>query len=490
MNKVDIVLVKPGSQMQIYGELSLYKLTAIEPPLWAALLAAYLRKLGYSVVLYDAEVENWSYEETAEKIKETDPLLASVMVSGSNPTASTMNMTGAGKIISLIKKLSPHIRIMLAGLHPSALPERTITEEDADFVCQGEGFFTVPKLIEALKAGLDNFPIEGLWYKKNGRVASNPRPPLMKDLDELPMPAWDLLPIQKYRAHNWHCFDDIENRQPYAVVYTSLGCPFKCSFCCINTLFGKPGIRYRSPEFVMREIDYLVNTYNVRNIKIIDEMFALKRSHVHNLCNMIIERGYDLNMWVYARVDTVDQKMLSRMKQAGINWVAYGFESGNKQVLDEVNKGYSLEEVEKVVQMTRKEGQYICANFIFGLPGDDYDSAQDTLNMAIDMNAEWANLYSAMAYPGSKLYEIAIENGWQLPETWQGFSQYAYETLPLPTKYLSGGQVLAFRDRSFNVYFTNPRYLTMISRKFGDTTAGHIRQMCSRKLKRWYDKIN
>ena len=213
-------------------------------------------------------------------------------------------------------------------------------------------------------------------------------------------------------------------------------------------------------------------------------MFALKRSHVHNLCDMIIERGYDLNMWVYARVDTVDHKMLSRMKQAGINWVAYGFESGNKQVLDEVNKGYSLDEVEKVIQMTRKEGQYICANFIFGLPGDDYDSMQDTLNMAMDINAEWANLYSAMAYPGSKLYEIAIKNGWQLPETWQGFSQYAYETLPLPTKYLSSGQVLAFRDHAFNMYYNSPMYTDMIKKKFGFETVKHINEMAARKLDR------
>ena len=100
MKKIDIVLIKPGSQKQLYGDLSEYKLTAIEPPLWAALLAAYLVGLGYSVVLYDAEAENWSYEEAARKAVESNPLLVAVVVSGSNPSASTMNMEGAGRIIS------------------------------------------------------------------------------------------------------------------------------------------------------------------------------------------------------------------------------------------------------------------------------------------------------------------------------------------------------------------------------------------------------
>ena len=91
----------------------------------------------------------------------------------------------------------------------------------------------------------------------------------MRSLDEIPMPAWDLLPMEKYRAHNWHCFDHIEERQPYAVLYTSLGCPFDCSFCCINALFGKHMIRYRSLDKVIAELDFLVNTYGIKNIKII-----------------------------------------------------------------------------------------------------------------------------------------------------------------------------------------------------------------------------
>ena len=212
MNKIDIVLIKPGSQKQLYGDLSDFKLTAIEPPLWAAILAGYLKHLGYSVILYDAEVENWDYNQTANKAVEADPLLAAVVVSGSNPSASTMNMAGAGVIVNLIQEIAPGIKTLLCGLHPSALPKQTISEENVDFVCQGEGFYTLPLLIDAVKAGANDFQIDGLWYKKDHRIVSNPRPPLMKKLDQVPMPAWDLLPMDKYRAHNWHCFDRIAGR--------------------------------------------------------------------------------------------------------------------------------------------------------------------------------------------------------------------------------------------------------------------------------------
>jgi radical SAM superfamily enzyme YgiQ (UPF0313 family) len=480
----DIVLVKPGSQRQLYGELSAFNLTAVEPPLWAALLAAYLRIQGFTLELFDAEVENWSYEQTAKTIAQIAPKLAAIVVSGTNPSASTMNMIGAEGILSALRETAPGIKTLLLGLHPSALPEATLMSNDVDFICQGEGFHTLPRLIDTLKVNSDTFTIPGLWYKKDGRPVSNPPAPLIEDLDKLPMPAWDLLPIQKYRAHNWHCFDNIHARQPYAVIYTSLGCPFRCSFCCINALFGKSGIRYRSPERVIEEIDYLVRNCQVRNIKILDEMFALNEKHVTRFCDLIIERGYDLNMWAYARVNTVSSNMLSKMKQAGINWVAYGFESGSQRVLKGVSKDFNPDAVWKVVEMTYNAGLYICANFIFGLPDDDLDSMQATLDMALGINGEWANLYCTMAYPGSRLYQQAVEQGLALPQTWQGFSQYSYESLPLPTKYLSSSEVLSFRDRAFDTYFNSSAYLDMITGKFGTETARHIRKMASHKLSR------
>ena len=488
--KPDILFIKPGSQKQIYGTLSDFSLTAIEPPLWAAILGGYLRGLGLGVEILDAEAENLDWDQAAQAAVDRGAVLTSVMVSGHNPSASTMNMQGAGAITRKIKELAPEIPVCLTGLHVSALPERSIREEAADFVIQGEGLRTLPLLIEALKSTSPVLKgIPGLWFREDGNIVPGTMPEMWKDLDTLPMPAWDLLPMERYRAHNWHCFDDVSRRQPYATLYTSLGCPYHCSFCCINALFGEHRLRSRGVDAVLAEIDFLVTRYGVRNIKIMDELFAVNEKRVLELCNGIAERGYDLNFWAYARVNTVSETMLAAMKRAGVNWIAYGFESGSKRVIEDVTKGYKLDQVLRVAQMTYDQGQHICANFIFGLPEDDYDSMQETFALMQEINAEWANIYSAMAYPGSKLYDDAVAAGAPLPATWNGFSQYSRDCLPLPTKYLSGGQVLSFRDYAFDAYYKNPRYLSMIRAKFGEETLRHIRTMAEKSMDRQFAVI-
>ena len=489
--QLDLLLVNPGSRAQVYGKLG-SSLSGIEPPLWAGLIAAFIRRHGYSVEIIDADAENWSPEYTAEKIAEYNPVLAAIIVLGTNPSASsTPKMTAVGEVLRALKGRNPDIKTILVGLHPSALPERTLREEDTDFVCQGEGFYTILQLLEVLTAGKEpsGYEIPGLGYTQNGKVVSNPRAPLIENLDELPLAAWDLMPMDKYRAHNWHCFDHIDQRKPYAVIYTSLGCPFNCTYCNIHALYrGKPGIRFRSPEKVVAEIDLLVRNYKVRNIKIIDELFALRKERDMHLCDLIIQGGYDLNMWAYARVDTVSEPMLRKMKQAGFNWLAYGFESASEKIRRGVAKKTEQETIKRAIEMTRAAGIYIIGNFIFGLPDDDFNTMQETLDMAKEFNFEYVNFYVAMAYPGSKLYQDALREGVKLPEKWHGYSQYAEETLPLPTKYLSASDVLRFRDSAFKEYFTSPRYIEMVRGKFGSPVVEHIDGMLKHEIRRNFIK--
>ncbi len=462
-------------------------LSGIEPPLWCGLIAGFIREKGYSVKIIDAEAENLSPEQTADRIAECNPLLAAVIVLGSNPSASsTPKMTAAGETLSALKRLSPQTKTLLGGLHPSALPERTLMEEDVDFVCQGEGFYTILQLLDLLKTRekTDGYKTNGLWYIKDGRIISNPQAPPVKSLDELPFTAWDLLPMDMYRAHNWHCFDHINDRQHYAVIYTSLGCPFKCNYCNIHALYGKPGIRFRSPEKVIEEIDLLVKNYKVKNIKIIDELFVLKEDRVMRICDLIIQRGYDLNIWAYARVDTVNEDIMKKMKQAGINWVAFGIESASKNVREGVTKRFSQDTIKKAIEITRAAGVYIMGNFIFGLPDDTMETMQETLDMAKGLNLEYINFYTAMAYPGSQLYYEALQKGIKLPEQWHGYSQYGTDTLPMPTRYLSAAQVLRFRDYAFRDYFSNPGYLEMIREKFGTKVVEHIKEMLEHEIHR------
>ena len=272
------------------------------------------------------------------------------------------------------------------------------------------------------------------------------------------------------------------------MIYTSLGCPFKCHFCCINKIFGGPGVRYRNPEKVIQEIDLLVNTYGVKNIKIIDEMFVLNEKHVLGICDLIIQRGYQLNIWAYARINTVNEKLLRSLKKAGVTWLAYGIESGNDRVLKSVTKGITVEKIKQIVKLTRDIGINVIGNYILGLPEDDLQSMQDTMNLALELNCEFINVYCAIAYPGSALYEQAVKEGWKLPDTWEDYSPYSYGHLPLPTNYLTSNEVLKFRDESYVKYCSNERYQKMIREKFGEEVLEGIKKGLTKKLRRKYSE--
>jgi radical SAM superfamily enzyme YgiQ (UPF0313 family) len=380
------------------------------------------------------------------------------------------------------------IRTLVVGTHASAVPRRTLEEEPFDFVCQGEGHRTSVALCRELETANPRWErVPGLWYRDSGsEIRSNPPAPKERDLDtELPGQAWELVQPSRYRAHNWHSFGRLESRQPYASILTSLGCPYRCSFCCINAPFGGAGIRYWSPEFVIQQIDLLVQKHGVRNIKISDEMFILSERHVTGICDLLIERGYDLNIWAYGRVDTVKPRYLERLRKAGFRWLALGIESANGKVRDGVEKGrFGTREIQTIVHEIQEAGIHVCANYIFGLPEDTHESMQETLDLALGLRTEWANFNAAMAYPGSKLYDLALGQGLRLPPDWIGYSQHSFESLPLPTETLSGEEVLEFRDRAFQLYFRDSSYLAMIRAKFGAETVEHIGRMLAEPLPR------
>ena len=479
MGQPDLLLINPGGSESYQGLASSFR--GIEPPFWCGLLASFIQGHGYEVKILDADAENWSPEQIAEKITEQDPLLVAIIVQGDNPSASsTPKMTPAKKLVAEIKEMEPDIPIMIGGLHPSALPERTLQETAADFVCQGEGFYTIWGILK--KTPYSKIP--GLSYRDGDSIVSTPRAPVLPP-GELPPVAWDLLDMSKYHAHNWHALDNIDRRSPYGVIYTSLGCPYDCHYCQIKQLYsGKPGIRFRPPEKIIDEIDLLVNRYGVRHIKFMDELFTVNEKQVAGICDPIIRRGYDLNIWVYGRVDRVTQPMLDKIKQAGINWVCYGFESASEEVRQGVHKEYGQDKMEQAIEMTRNAGIHIIANFIFGLPDDDLESMRNTLDTAKRYNFEYVNFYPCFAYPGSQLYDNSIQEGVKLPEAWEDYAPLSYGALPLPTKYLSSQEVLAFRDKAFQEYFNRPEYLEMIGAEFGDKAAKHIKGRSSIKLGR------
>lgn len=482
-----VIVVNPGGRDKIYQSLG-NDLTAIEPPLWVRLISGYLLDREVPIQIFDTEAEGIGSELGAKKIAEKKPILVVVVAFGHQPSASTQVMTGASELIDNIKKIDPKIKTLLVGGHVSALPADTLAGTQTDYVCQGEGTITAYELWLALNEKVDINSVRGLVYTdENSSIKFGPKAQISDDLDvDLHGNVWHLLPMEKYRAHNWQCFGDLDSRQPYASIYTTLGCPYKCIFCCINAPFDTNKYRTRSPSAVVDEIKHLYENYGVKTFKIIDEMFVLKKNHYIPICEMLAKLPYvsELNIWAYARVDTVRDDALPLLRKAGIRWLALGIESGSEVVRDGAKKSFSQDDIRYIVKQIQLADINVMGNFIFGLPDDDHNAMQQTLALSIELKCEFINFYSAMAYPGSALYVEAKKLGWELPKRWSGFSQHSYDCQPLPTNHISAAEVLSFRDNAFHQYFDDQDYLSFVEEKFGLETRMHIQEMASTRLKR------
>ncbi|MGE4564132.1 MAG: radical SAM protein [Victivallaceae bacterium] len=484
-DKLDLLLINPGgTRKAVYQDLSKV-FSAIDTPFWAALTAGFLRGKGFRVAILDANAENLDFDETAAAVRRAAPRFAAVVCYSQQANVCAPIMVAVNALCRKLKEELPDQPVVLSGWHPSALPERSLEESGADCVLCGEGFYGFEKLL----GGVPPEAVPGLCYRSGMEIRINPRAANVADLSaELPDVAWDLLPMDQYRAFSWMCLRDFSERTKFASLFTSLGCPYHCKFCAIHSTYGEHKLRAWSPEWVLKQLDILVGTYGVKHINLHDELFVFDPRHYRPIAEGIIARGYELNINAFARVDVlakISDADLALLKRAGFHWLKLGIETGSKHIRANVGKdSYDLDTVRRAVGRAHAAGIDFCANFMFGLPGDDYESMQSTLNLALELLPAFPSFFCTMAIPGSELYQEALLAGVKLPDTWLGYASQGYDFLPLPTEHLTARQVLEFRDYAFDVYFKNPRFLHMIETKFGPAAREHLEQMTAIKLKR------
>ena len=505
---MDVLLIVPDSSARAYqGLAKLY--SAIEPSTWALLLAESCRAKGYGVGILDCDAERLTLVEAAKRVEALKPRLILFVVYGQNPNSGTTSMIGALALASTLRLAAVTAPIAFVGSHVSALPRDVLRHDCADIVLLNEGVYALHDLL-ASNLGSDLETIKGIGYKRGGHgqagmaelVLNPPQmvvPQARMDID-LPGYAWDLLPYNEkpldlYRAHFWHASFDHDRRTPFAAIYTSLGCQFACDFCMINIVnridngddisaANSRGMRFWSPAWVRREMRKLADL-GVKTLRISDEMFFLNRKYYVPILENAIADDFGFNMWTYSRVDTVRRDTLDLFKRAGVNWLALGVEAGNQSVRQEVSKGSFRDvNIRDICQTVRDSEINIIANYIFGFPDDTMETMRETLDLALELNTEMANMYPCQALPGSPMYHMALSKGWQLPETYEGYAFLSYECQPLPTKHLSSAEVLKFRDDAWQDYFTNTAYLELLERKFGIIERRNVEDMAGIPLKR------
>ena len=503
---MDVLFVNPDSSAKAYqGLAKVY--SAIEPPTWSLLLAESCRSKGFGVGILDCDAERLTLDESVKRIEDLKPRLVTLVVYGQNPNSGTTSMIGALALAKAIKAAGLDTKVCFVGSHTSALPMEVLAHDCVDIVLLNEGVYALHNLLKSNLAD-DLEHIKGIGYKKRGPgnfpvpVLNPPQGVVPQErMDEdLPGYAWDLLPYREkpldlYRAHFWHAEFDHAKRTPFAAIYTSLGCQFGCDFCMINIVnrtdnaeginaADSRGMRFWSPAWVNREMKKLADL-GVKTLRISDEMFFLNRKYYLPVLQQAIDEDFGFNMWTYSRVDTVRKDVLDLFKKAGVNWLALGVEAGNQMVRQEVSKGSFKEvNIRDVCKTINDSDINIISNYIFGFPEDTLETMQQTLDLALELNTEMANMYPCQALPGSPMYHTAKKNGWALPDSYEGYAFLSYESQPLPTKYLSSAEVLKFRDEAWQKYFTTPAYLDLVEKKFGSQERANVEDMASHRLKR------
>jgi anaerobic magnesium-protoporphyrin IX monomethyl ester cyclase len=498
MSKIDCLLVAPSAAKKLYQALS-NKFSAIEPNIWASLLAQSCRSKGFSVNLLDVATIGLPVRTVVKEASYINPRLYVIVATGQNPNDSSASMTGVVDFATELKKISPLSKIAVVGPHVNALPRESLNLDCIDIVFQNEGVYALHNLLRSDLKTHSLYKINGIGFKDEGHIVINEPEqivPQEKLEEDLPGLAFDLLgDISKYRTSTWHTNFHADVVSPFMSVYTSIGCPYKCFFCLINVINSTSNsdrkkssdssiFRYWNPEFTIKQLER-ISELGIKNLKIADEMYVLNPHHFLRLSELIIEKGLDFNIWCYARINTIKEKYLEILKKSGVNWIGLGIESGNENIRQEITKGHFKDvNIRDVVKLIRDYDISVTGNFIYGLGHDNYDTMQQTYDLSVELNTENMNAYGAMFLPGSPLYLEAIDKGWEQPGTFEGWGFLSYECQPAPTDYLTPAEVLKFRDEAVLKYFRRPEYLTMMRDKFGQKSVDCINELYKIPLKR------
>ena len=402
-------------------------------PLGLACMGAVLEQKGIDVEILDAHAAGLSPGEVKERLGRVKPDVVGV-------TFTTETRFQGFRFIRAARRALPQAWIVAGGPHVTFAAQDTLERlVDLDAVCRGEGEYTLLETVESLARGGGLEEVSGLSFRRDGQVIHNPPRPFIEDLDALPLPARHLLDMKRYDGFTV----DVPGRGkiPFTNIMSSRGCPIGCCFCSTSAMWGKR-FRGHSPSRVVEEIASVVEDHGARGVWFFDDSFTMDRGRVQAICNLMIERGLDVPWLCDARVDAVDESLLSKMKEAGCCGVSFGVETGSQRLLDEVlGKKISLHRVLEVRDWCRSIDLRVRWLFMVGLPTETKDEALQTLDLMAELGGD-NSMGVLKVYPGTGLEDLAREKGiFEEDFTWTGKKHRGVVSLPAV-----GGDAPLFTD--------------------------------------------
>jgi radical SAM superfamily enzyme YgiQ (UPF0313 family) len=416
-------------------------------PLGLGYLAAVAQKAGHEVIVIDCQAEKLTHDTLRSRIAQIPADVIGV-------TATTLLYKSAMQLITIAKQIQPQAITMLGGSHGTFWDEGALNEyPNLDIVVRKEGEQTFIELLDKIhsKIGLDG--VLGITFRKEGKIIRTSDRPFLEDLDSLPFPAHDLMPLEKLKHDGKILFP----------LVTSRGCVYWCDFCSTVRMFGR-GYRWRSAKNVVDEMQLVHDKYGVDQVTFYDDAFSVNRERVMKICEELRVRKLDMTWDCGTRVDMVDKEMLKTMHDAGCFAVWLGVESGSEAILGAMNKSIKLDQTRTAFKTANKVGLMTIANTVIGFPGETEQTANQTIRFIKELNPDSVGFYVATPYPGTPMYEQVKQKGW-LRET--DFDKYDTANPTFETPWLSMEKLAKIRYKAYQEFYLRPGYVFKMMRRGG-----------------------
>ena len=414
----------------------------IAPPLGIAYIAGVLQENHIDVEILDASAEDMDFKDVEKELLKRKPDLVAL-------TALTPTIGRALETAQVVKETLPDSIVVMGGYHPTFNFIETLEDENVDIVIRGEGEYIMLNLVQALENQSSLHDVKGIVFedKNSKEIVVNPEAPLIQDLDELPFPALNLLPMKKYRL--------LDMDTHMTTMITTRGCPMQCSFCSSAAMHGKK-IRERSVENIVDEIEYLKTNYDIDTIAFMDDTFTLKKRKVMAICDEILKRNIEIMWGCTSRVDTLDEKLLKKMKEAGCITIFIGVESADQQQLDNMCKNTTIAKIENAFKIAHKLKIRTIASVALGMPGDTKEIMNKTVKFVHKLKPNYAIYSLATPYPGTRFYKEAFEKNLIKIKDW---SKYTLITPILETIDCSLNDMRKIQAKAFMKFYLRPHYI-------------------------------
>lgn len=399
-----VLLAVPNSDFIVRDSLAF-----TSPPLGVGYIASYLREFGqHDVKIHDGLLQHQRLTNFVDTLTEFSPDV--VGISGQ----TTPSIYDVYRTAQIVKHHNPSTPVIVGGAHVTFEDEQVLRDcPDIDIVVRGEGEVTMYDIAERISNCQCYHDVPGTTTRNNGSIIRNPDRPYIENLDSIPHPAYDILDLQQY-------FPD---RLPVASMITSRGCPYQCTFCSSSRITGK---RWRglSAEKVIEEVQLLRNIYGVRDVTFIDDLFTFNPQRVEKICSLMNRDVGDITWTCSSRADIMTRKpdMADWLKDAGCHTLYVGAESGSQRILNRIKKGIRLDQILKTVKLAKRVGLQIVLSFILGIPGETKEDMQSTVDFACKLDPDFAQFTICTPYPGTPMYDEALENGWLVSSDWTKFT--------------------------------------------------------------------